>query len=315
MPRQHRSARLQTRDARLKLTPRHEPYWHEVERGRSLGYRPGSKGGTWRIRERAGDVYRQRSLGRADDFNPADGRTILSFSEAVRLVLDEERPTLQPQSNLTVDQAIDEYFESKKARSASGTLLRERTAAYSLITPVLGTRRLGQLSEEERSRLKHSLYGKRVSELTTADLRRWRDSRVPTTDDREVRRRAQATANRVWSILRASLNLAFQNERTPTDLAWRRITPFKNVDRPQTRFLSAQDCRRLIQAAQPDVANLVRACLLTGMRLGELTALKVSDVGPDHVTVRHGKTGLSRRIPLNSEGDLVPVLLGSLELD
>jgi integrase len=164
--------------------------------------------------------------------------------------------------------------------------------------------------------VKNSLHAKQVSELTTGDLRRWRDSRVPTTDDPDARRRAQATANRVWTILRAALNLAFQNERTPIDQAWRRIKPFKNVDRPQTRFLSAEDCRRLIRSAEQDAAKLIRACLLTGMRLGELATLKVSDVAPDHVTVRHGKTGLARRVPVNSEGatffeelvrDLAPV--------
>ena len=302
MPRQQRSARLQTREARLKLTPRHEPYWHEVERGRFLGYRPGTKGGSWRIRERVAGIYRQRSLGRADDVNDADGREILSFSDAVRRVVNEDRPTRTPRSDLTVEQAIDEYLEAKKVRSSSHDVLKERIAADTLIVPVLGPRRLNQLSEQELHRLKHSLHGKRVSELSPADLRRWRDSRVPTTNDREERRRAQNTANRVWTILRAALNLAFQNERTPTDQAWRRIKPFKNVDRPQTRFLLAEDCRRLIQAAEPDFARLIRACLLTGMRLGELVALKVGDVGPDYVTVRHSKTGLPRRIPLNSEG-------------
>lgn len=302
IPRQPRNCRLQTREARLKLAPRHEPYWYEVERGRSLGYRPGSKGGSWRIRERVGDSYRQRSLGRADDLNEADGKSILSFSEAVRKLLNEDRPTRKQSPDLTVEQAIDEYLEAKKVRSSSRDVLRERIAADRLIVPALGRRQLNRLSEDERYRLRHSLHGKRVNELTTADLRRWRDSRVPTTDDREERRRAQNTANRVWTILRAALNLAFQNERTPTDQAWRRIKPFSNVERPQTRFLLAEDCRRLIQSCEPDFASLVRACLLTGMRLGELTALKVADVGPDHVTVRHSKTGTARRIPLNSEG-------------
>jgi integrase len=105
----------------------------------------------------------------------------------------------------------------------------------------------------------------------------------------------------VWTVLRAALNLAFQNERTPTDQACRRIKPFKNVDRPQTRFLLAEDCWRLIKAAEPDFARLIRACLLTGMPLGELVALKAGDIGPDYVTVHHSKTGLPRRVPVNSE--------------
>jgi integrase len=53
------------------------------------------------------------------------------------------------------------------------------------------------------------------------------------------------------------------------------------VDQPQTRFLRAEECRRLVQAAEPDISRLIRACLFTGMRLGEL---------------------LSWRVPLNSEG-------------
>ena len=254
------------------------------------------------MRERVGEVYRKSYLGRTDDLNEADGRKILSFSDAVRRILADETPRGLARTALTVDQAIDEYLDAKKVRSSSQDVLKERIAADTLIVPVLGPRRLNQLSEQELHRLKHSLHRKRVGELTPADLRRWRDSRVPTTDDREKRRRAQNTANRVWSILRAALNLAFQNECLPTDQAWRRIKPFKNVDRPQTRFLLAEDCRRLIQAAEPDFSRLIRACLLTGMRLGELVALKVGDVGPDYVTVRHSKTGLPRRVPLNSEG-------------
>lgn len=74
------------------------------------------------------------------------------------------------------------------------------------------------------------------------------------------------------------------------------------MGQPQTRFLRAEECRRLVQAAEPDISRLIRACLFTGMRLGELLALKVADVGPDYLTVRHSKTGTSRRVPLNSEG-------------
>jgi integrase len=102
--------------------------------------------------------------------------------------------------------------------------------------------------------------------------------------------------------VRAALNLAYQNERTSSDQAWRRIRPFKNVDRPQTRFLQADDCRRLIEAAEPDFGQLIRACLLTGMRLGELLALTVGDIGPGYLTLHHSKTGSSRRLPLNPEG-------------
>jgi integrase len=309
MARQRRSARLQTREARLKLAPRAEPYWYDIERGRAIGYYRGTSGGSWWVREFTDGAYRKRALGHADDKNDADGDRVLSFSDVVRLVLrgraqdhDSDPNRRAVRWDLTLEQALEDYLETRKVRCSSNDLVKDRIAIEALVVPTLAGRHRSELTLEERHRLRHSLAGKMVGELTTADLRRWRDSRVSQTDDRELRRRSQATANKVWSLLRAALNLAYQNERTPSDQAWRRIRPFKNVDRPQTRFLQADDCRRLIEAAEPDFGQLIRACLLTGMRLGELLALTVGDIGPDHLTVHHSKTGTSRRIPLNPEG-------------
>jgi integrase len=309
MARQRRSARLQTREARLKLAPRAEPYWYDIERGRAIGYYRGSSGGSWWLREYTNGAYRKRALSRADDKNDADGDRVLSFSDVVRLVLrgrnqdhDEDPARRAVRCDLTVEQALQDYLEARRVRCSSADLVKDRIVIEALIVPTLGDRRRGDLTPEERHRLRHSLFGKIVGDLSTADLRRWRDSRVPQNDDRELRRRSQATANKLWSLLRAALNLAYQNERTPSDQAWRRIRSFKNVDKPQTRFLQADDCRRLIEAAEPDFGHLIRACLLTGMRLGELLALTVADIGPDYLTVHHSKTGTSRRVPLNAEG-------------
>jgi len=309
MARQRRSARLQTREARLKLAPRAEPYWYDLERGRAIGYYRGSSGGSWWLREYTDGAYRKRALARTDDKNDADGDRVLSFSDVVRLVLrgrnqdhDEDPARRAVRCDLTVEQALEDYLEARRVRCSSADLAKDRIVIEALIVPTLGDRRRSDLTPEERHRLRHSLFGKIVGDLTTGDLRRWRDSRVPQTDVRELRRRSQATANKLWSLLRAALNLAYQNERTPSDQAWRRIRSFKNVERPQTRFLQGDDCRRLIEAAEPAFGRLVRACLLTGMRLGELLALTVADVGPDYLTVHHSKTGTSRRVPLNAEG-------------
>ena len=49
MPRKARDERLDTRTARLKLSPRAEPYWRNIQEGRAIGYRrlAGGKAGTW----------------------------------------------------------------------------------------------------------------------------------------------------------------------------------------------------------------------------------------------------------------------------
>jgi integrase len=301
MARQHRSSRLQTREACSKLKPRHEPYWLDLERGRSIGYFRGADGGSWRMREFVGGVYRKRRLGRADDANESDGTVILSFSDAVRLALHEKRPTLRIPTQLRVEDALDEYFEARKSASTSESIYRDRTVAEAFIVPT-ACQQFGEVSESHKDRLRRSLRGKRVADLTTSDLRNWRDSLVPSTKDPDERRRAKSSANRIWTVLRAALNLAFHNERVSDDRAWRRLTPFKSVDQPQTRFLRIDECRQLVGAADAQLRPLVQACLFTGLRLGELLALTVADVGEDHVTVRHSKTGSSRRVPLNAEG-------------
>jgi integrase len=275
-----------------------------VERGRSLGYYRGAKAGAWILREYGGahQRYLYRRLGRADDTNEADGATILSFADAVRVALREDRPTREPSARLRVEEALEEYFESRRTSSPSDSISRDRIAAESTIVPAAGDRLPGKRAERQQRRLGYSLRGRLVADLTTIDLRRWRDSLIPSTKDPEALRSARARANRVWSILRAALNYAFNNERVGDDRAWRRLKPFRNVDQPQTRFLRVEECRRLISAASLELRPLVEGCLFTGLRLGELLALTVTDVGEAHVTVRHSKTGKSRRVPLNGDG-------------
>ena len=55
MARTVRNAKIDTRSARAKLVARREPYWTVLSQGCALGYRKGSKGGTWIVRFRDHD--------------------------------------------------------------------------------------------------------------------------------------------------------------------------------------------------------------------------------------------------------------------
>ena len=83
MPRKARDERLDNRTARLKLPPRREPYWRNIQEGRALGYRrlAGGKAGTWIARHydpAEGRSY--EALGAADDMLDADGTRPCSSS-------------------------------------------------------------------------------------------------------------------------------------------------------------------------------------------------------------------------------------------
>jgi integrase len=184
------------------------------------------------------------------------------------------RPT-----KLTLAQAAESYFATRSA-----TTPHDHFTWKTFIEPKLGNRS--------------------VAELTTDDIEKWLAAQVPKADDRERRRKAQATANRRFTVLRAILNSAYRKDpaRVPSADAWRRVRGFAKSDRARTRTVTADEAKRLLAALKPPLSQLAQGSLLTGLRLGELEALKVGDVGPDFLGVAPGKSGTGRTVPLNAEG-------------
>ncbi len=287
-----KSERLETREGRKKLAMRHEPYWRSVGRGVAIGYRKAEQGAAWYVRRHHGSGYHKRVLGETDDAFPADGQLRLSWADALRIALDEPKRESALKLHYTVHEAVDGYFVHRAARGRSDESLGN-----------------------DRSKVRTFLerFGDRyLADLTTSELQSWRDGLVaaavaeaPESDDakrRDTKRRAQATVNRAWAIIRAALNWAFTTGRVDSDLAWRRVKPFQNVDRPRTRFLSTREAQRFLKKCPGDFRPIAHAALLTGLRLGELTNLRAGDVGAKAVEVAPGKTGRSRRVPLTQEG-------------
>jgi hypothetical protein len=222
--------RLQTREARESLQAREEPYWHEIKRGLALGYHKGASGGSWRLREFRNGRYVKRLLGASDDETPnADGITILTYQDALQQALGADRPTITRPGKYTVAEASESYFAQRQGGAAA-----DRITYRTFISPVFGERA--------------------SAEITTTEIERWRAHQVvekpsrhdDEVDPRELLRAAQATANRRFAVPRAILNHAFRTEpnSVPTDSAWRRVKPFKNVDRARDRTGLARQARR-----------------------------------------------------------------------
>jgi integrase len=123
------------------------------------------------------------------------------------------------------------------------------------------------------------------------------------TDDEAVRRR-RASANRTLTVLRAALNRAFRNGAVTSDAAWRRLKPFKGVDKARVRYLDVDEAKRFLAACDPNFRPLAQAALTTGCRLGELCRLEVQDFNATAGTVhvRRSKSGKARHVVLNEEG-------------
>jgi integrase len=301
MARTIRDSNLETRAARHRLKARGKPYYRSLEPGLHLGYRKLANGpGTWCARHYVGEQsYEVEGIGTADDYSDADGVRILDYRQAQNLA--RERATARAHhaagktGPITVASAMEAYVESLQARGRRSAR-DARGVAEALILPVLGK--------------------VEVQALKTEQIRKWRDGLTKVAarhgrkhDDGEGLRRRKCTANRVLTTLKAALNLAWRDGRTPSDTAWRRVEPFKGVDAARQRYLEAGEVTRLVNGcAEEDFRRLVEAGLLTACRYGELCGLKVADfnaasgIGIVTVPPSISKTKKMRHVRLKPEG-------------
>jgi hypothetical protein len=184
-------------------------------------------------------------------FKDAQERARTWFEEQERLAAGEDAPT----GPYTVADAMTDYLasmESEGKKSARDSRIR----AEAMIVP-----KLGKIE---------------VSKLTTSTIRQWRNTLAQTPartrtrkgdeqryrnapDNPESIRQRRSSANRLLSILKAALNHAFREGKVHSDLAWRRVTPFKKVEAARVRYLSDDESRRLVNACSEPLRSMVIA--------------------------------------------------------
>ncbi len=278
--------KLDSRAVRRRLKERREPYWQSLLPGRALGYRKGATGGHWVARYTPpGAARKYQALGPADDVENLAGA--LTFEAAVR--------------------AASEWFRSLSRGARTDYTVNDAVATY---LKHLRTSRSVTTANDADKRAKRYItdadLGKaKIATLTTQRLKDWRDSLLGDAadgKDPDKLRRKKDTANRIWTILRAALTLAWRDGHAGDDSAWRRIKPYPGTGAQREVFLTEAQCRALLKECDPDFAALVRAGLYTGARLGELRVVTVGNLDPKTGTLQipSGKTG-ARPVVLSDE--------------
>jgi len=305
MPRKARDPKLDTRTARLQLEVRRSAYTRLLEAGLFLLYYRNRNRGSWAVRVYDATKGRRitSKLGLADDYQEADGLTILDFSQAQAAarvarsrLLTGWRPLAKHAINgITVEQAVSNYINwlgthRKSQRSIRTALMRHvppelaKRTVESLTTEELQAWHVGIAQEPARCRAKKGEVGKARS-----------------VQDPRARR---STANRLLAYLKAALNRAWKDGQVQAREAWMRVQPFEKVTAARVVYLTAEEARRLVNAAAPEFRPVVQAALYTGARYGEICRMRVEDFDPDVATVfvSESKSGKPRHIPLTAEG-------------
>ena len=294
MARTVRDTKLETRAARSKLEVSGKPYYKAIGPGLHVGYRKNASGGKWVVRRAAGSQYKVETIGSADDIEDANGDTVLDFWQAQEIARGK-RAYVGP---YRVRDAVEHYLEHL-AGEGKNSVGNAANRAERHIMPTLGEVLVADLTADAiRKWHRHLAQSMPMIPKTGGRLRKIN------TKDGDATRKRKVTANRVLTILRAALNLAFREGKTPSDAEWRRVEPFESVERARDRYLSFAECERLLNAADPDFRLLIRGALETGARYGELIRLRCVDYNADAgvVLIAQSKSGKPRHVILSEDG-------------
>jgi integrase len=307
MSRTVRDAKLETRAARDRLKSQAKPYWRTiVPQQLHLGYRKRRAGapGYWVVRRYTptvgeGSPYRVSTLGLADDYQDANGETLLSFAQAQQLAIGQQHASQGRRGALTVAEAIADYVKYLRAERKTAADAERR--AETLILPEFGTVKVADLTTDRIVRWRDALADK-PARLRTREGEAQKYQAEPATDD--ARRGRRATVNRTLTIFKAALNRAFEHGLVSDDVAWRRVKPFREVSAARPGYLTIPEAKRIINAADAasGFRDLVRGALLTGCRYGELCGMRVGDLHRGKIVIPRSKSGKPRDVVLNDEG-------------
>jgi len=253
MARRPRSSKLETRTNRLTLPVRGKPHcFTVVAPGVALAYRRGKDRNAWVVRcaDGRGGNWLKNLPGIPDDFEDANGESVLTFWQAQDAARKLARGTVESGRPITVNEALDAYAAHLAARGGlAGNVSRVRHH----LPPGLAT--------------------KPVALLTPRELEYWRNSLAV----------KPATINRMGHVVKAALNLAARHDPRITNVnAWKLgLALLPNTHRPRNTILKDAQVLSLIDAANaidPAFGLFCEVGAVTGARVSQITALEVGDL-------------------------------------
>jgi len=277
-----RASKLETASARRKLPISKKPIFVKIAPNVRIGYRKNAGPGSWSLRVTGPGIDWVKRIGLADDHEPADGRAVLSYWQAIDAArklarrqpgddaADDSRP-------LTVLETIEAY--ARDLASRGGDDYNARRA---------------------RLHLPASILSKPVALLRAAELCKWRDALI------EERGLSRASVNRVRTCLRAALTLAAKRDKRITNRhVWEDdLEALPNATMARNVVLADDVVGRLLTAAYGHDRQLGLLCDIvstTGARPSQAVRLLIADLdladrsAPQLLMPRSGKGHANKR--------------------
>ena len=148
--------------------------------------------------------------------------------------------------------------------------------------------------DEETLKLAKAFFKrKRIDEISSWDVERFKASRV-----KQV---SKSTVNREIAVIKRLFTLAVDwnlVEKNPV----KKVAMYR-LEEKVMRVLSQDEEQKLINAAAPHFKPLIIVAINTGMRRGELLALQWEqvDLHSNTITIKQSKNGKVRHIPINKK--------------
>ena len=150
--------------------------------------------------------------------------------------------------------------------------------------------------------LKPFFKGETLASIGPAMIERYKAERKVEASKNSGKRKARtispATVNRELALLKTLFSKAVEWGRIEKNPA-ARVKKFKEAP-GRERFLTHEEARRLLTAANPEFRPVLITALGTGMRRGEILALRWADLDftMGVITITTSKSGKGRRLPM-----------------
>jgi integrase len=267
-----RAARLESATSRRRLAVAKRPYWLIVSPNIAVGYRRNEGAGTWSVRVTGNGASWIKRIGLADDYEPADGRAVLTYWQAIdaarALARKQPGEATDDTKPLTVDEALTRYEADLISRG--GDPYNARRA---------------------RLHLPSSLLSKPISMLGAAKLKRWRDDLAT--------RLSPASVNRTRTCVRAACEWALKHDpRIASNRAWKvGLDGLPDGFRARNTILDDATVRRIVAAAhahEPAFGLMVEVAAVTGARLSQISRLEIQDLQADRLRLMMPRSAKGR---------------------